>query len=339
VTRAAPVRHLLVALDGSRLSETSLSVACLLAHTLPARLTLLHVLEVRAPQRVHGEPHLRTAEEARRYLEELATRLRGEGLTVEARVGEAPAAGPHPERSPGSPQKSLRDLWGGLDVAASIAAEASELGADVVVLAAHGWGGLRARILGHVPQQVLVRSTRPVLLGPVPGRFSGHIRTVLVPVDPQGEARAALPWAEEIAAGSGARVHLVTVVPTPATVPPEDAASAVFLPQATGAVLELASEAAREALHQLQASLREQGIQVEAQIRRGEVVHELTAAVADCQPDLVVMATHARGGWDSFWAGSVVARFTPSLTVPVLLVPVGAEDAPRAAERQPSPRA
>jgi nucleotide-binding universal stress UspA family protein len=176
-----------------------------------------------------------------------------------------------------------------------------------------------------------VRSTRPVLLVPVPGRFSGHIRTVLVPVDPQGEARAALPWAEEIAAGSGARVHMVTVVPTPATVPPEDAASAVFLPQATGAVLELASEAAREALHQLQASLREQGIQVEAQIRR--------AAVADCQPDLVVMATHARGGWDSFWAGSVVARFTPSLTVPVLLVPVGAEDAPRAAERQPSPRA
>lgn len=294
-------RHLLVALDGSRLSEASLPLACSLARALTARLTLLHVLEPRPPETVHGQPHLQDAESARRYLDQVAGRVRQRGLVAEVRVFPGPTA----------------------DVAAAIATLAGELDADVVVLAAHGWGGLRARLLGHVPQQVLVRGARPVLLVPAPGAPSAEeVRSVLVPVDPEGEARTALPWAEEIAAACGARVHLVTVVPTPATVSGEGAATAVFLPQATGAVLDMASEAAGAALEKLRASLAGRGIAAEVEVRRGEVVQELCGAVAQRRPDLVVMATHARGGWDSFWAGSVAARLAPALAVPVLLVPV-----------------
>jgi nucleotide-binding universal stress UspA family protein len=294
-----------VALDGSRLSEASLPVAARLAHALGGGLTLLHVLESHPPHTVHGEPHLQGADAARSYLEAVAARLRSQGLTVDVRVLEDPVR----------------------DVAGSIAAQAAELAADVVVLAAHGWGGLRARLLGHVPQQVLVRGSRPVLLVPAPATFQ-DIRSVLAPVDPEGEAQAALPWAEEIAVRCSARLHLVTVVPTPATVPPEGTGTAVFLPQATGAVLDLASEQAHALLRRLQASLRGRGLAAEIEVRRGDVVRELTAAVKEHRPDLLVMATHARGGWDSLWAGSVAARLAPALTVPVLFVPVrGAADA------------
>lgn len=295
------LRHFLVALDGSRLSEASLPVACSLARALQARLTLVHVLELRPPETVHGEPHLQDAESAGRYLGELARRLEERGLAAEVRVFPGPAA----------------------DVAASIASLAEQLAADVVVVAAHGWGGLRARLMGHVPQQVLVRSSRPVLLVPAPATLPAEeVRCVLVPVDPGGEARAALPWAEEVARACGARLHLVTVVPTPATVGGEGAVTAVFLPQATGAVLDLASEAARSMLDELRASLAARGVAAEVEVRRGEVVHELAIVVAGRRPDLMVLATHARGGWDSFWAGSVAARLVPTIAVPVLLVPV-----------------
>ncbi len=295
-----PGRHLVVALDGSQLSESSLPVACQLARALRGRLTLLHVLEARPPQTVHGQPHLRTADAAWRYLQEAAARIRGEGLAVEVHVASAALA----------------------DVAACIAAQAEALHADILVLAAHGWGGLRARLLGHVPQQVLVRSGRPVLLIPAPAAPSPGIQLLLVPVDPQGESHAALPWAEEIAVACRARLHLVTVIPTPATVSPEDAAAAVFLPQAAGAVLDLASDAAWKQLQDLQASLRGRGLAADAELRRGDVVQQLAAAVSDRHPDLVIMATHARGPWESFWAGSVVARLTPVVRVPVLLVPL-----------------
>ncbi|MER3457082.1 MAG: hypothetical protein C4303_10300 [candidate division GAL15 bacterium] len=54
------------------------------------------------------------------------------------------------------------------------------------------------------------------------------------------------------------------------------------------------------------------------------MVHDLTAAVAEGRPDLLVMATHARGAWDHLWAGSVVAWFIRGITVPLLLAPVQA---------------
>ena len=57
-------KHLLVPLDGSRLAEAALPAAILVAQKSGAKVTLLHVIERNAPKSVHGNVHLRTAEEA-----------------------------------------------------------------------------------------------------------------------------------------------------------------------------------------------------------------------------------------------------------------------------------
>lgn len=122
--------HLAVPLDGSRMAEAAVPVALALATRLPARVTLLHVIERAAPETVHGDRHLTGVAEAEAYLAEVARRFAVAGIAAEVH------AHPNPEG----------------DVAAGIADHAAELGARLVVLCAHGRGGLRGWLSGTVAQ-------------------------------------------------------------------------------------------------------------------------------------------------------------------------------------------
>ena len=61
MSRPADFRRIMVPLDGSRLAESVLPMVTLLARDLGAQIWLLHVVEERPPQAVHGEPHLTSA--------------------------------------------------------------------------------------------------------------------------------------------------------------------------------------------------------------------------------------------------------------------------------------
>jgi len=299
-TTASPTR-LLVALDGSRLAETVLPLVRTLAAALGAQVTLLHVLEQQPPAMIHGEPHLTTLAGAEAYLDQVAAQLRGAGLIVTTHVH------PNPER----------------DVAASIAAHAAEMNADLVALCAHGRGGIREWLVGRIPQQVAARAGRAVIIVPAPteGDLS-TIRRIVLPMDQAGEAMAALPLTQQLAGACGAELVLVTVVPTPGTMPGDAAAATVFLPHAAASLLDWAEDQARTTLQQLAASLSAAGLAVKAEVRRGDIPRELVQAITAHRADLVVMATHARVGIEGLWAGSVAPRVTALAPCPVLLVPI-----------------
>ncbi len=140
------IEHLLVPLDGSRLAEATLPAAISLGERLRARVTLLHVLERRAPTTIHGERHLAVAPEAEAYLNGVASRFADAGVPVDTHVH------PNPEG----------------DVGASIAAHAAELGADLIVLCTHGEGGMRGWLSGSLAQHV-VRRVNPPRRSPKPG--------------------------------------------------------------------------------------------------------------------------------------------------------------------------
>ncbi len=55
----------------------------------------------------------------------------------------------------------------GVDVATEVCRFAEQHGVDYIVLATHGRTGLRRIIMGSVAEQILRRSTRPVLVVPV----------------------------------------------------------------------------------------------------------------------------------------------------------------------------
>jgi nucleotide-binding universal stress UspA family protein len=290
--------RVLIPLDGSRLAESVLPAAQVLAHRFQSTVTLLHVIERRPPADVHGEHHLASVSEAEAYLQAIAAATFPD-LQINFHV-HGPDAG---------------------DVAAIIANHAEEFGIDIVVLCTHGSGGARELFYGSVAQQVLGRGQVPVLL--IRPEGVGQAFTcarLLVPLDGSPSSEAALPAAEALASAFGGHLHLLTVVPTLATVPTDRAPAALLLPGATTASLEIEEEAIRTYLEGLAARLRSGGITAEVKIGRGDPAFVVIETADRISADLVVMATHGRSGMSAVWAGSVATRIAARGRRPMLLV-------------------
>jgi nucleotide-binding universal stress UspA family protein len=145
-----------------------------------------------------------------------------------------------------------------------------------------------------------------------------QIRSVLVPLDGSPLAEQALPIAARIAERAKAKLRLVLVhQPTP---PPIDRASAKLATSVELAV----RKSERDYLRGLQARLREStGRPVGGATLTGRVSTALLDQVRELGVDLVVMATHGRGGLQRAWLGSVADDLVRSLEVPVLLLRPG----------------
>lgn len=299
------MQRILVPLDGSALAEAVLEPVLVLASQASATVVLLHVIEHRAPAKVHGDRHLTVPLEADSYLDKVADRLRAAGAAVETHVHEAPAD----------------------DVARSIFEHGEELATDLVALVTHGGGGLRDLLWGSLAQQVVRHGRQTVLL--VPAQAAGvqawQLRTVLVPVDGQTAHEPALPAARALAGAAGATLQLVLVIPTPGTLDAEQAASGLLLPGTTKIMLELAEEGSRDYLARLAGAEREAGGTVATQVLRGDVVLQLADAATRLEADLVVLATHGRRGIDAWLEGSVAPRLLSRVRCPLLLVRAGDE--------------
>ena len=292
-----PLQNLLVPLDGSRLAEAVLPPGFATATACGSTVTLLHVIEHQAPKTVHGEPHLHDPAGATRYLDGVSNRFAQSGVPVESHV--------HPNE--------------GHDVARSIADHADELGADLILLATHGSGGVRDLLFGSIAQQVLQQSTKPVLLvRPEHGYPDGfRYQSIMVPLDGTADSEMVLPMAVMLASRTGARLHLVRVVPTRSTLPGTSGAVATFLPGATSALLEIEGCEARDYLDVLKRRLPDV---TSVEVRRGDVARELARAAAGVGADLIMMSTHGRAGIESYWAGSIAARILSRYSRPLLLM-------------------
>lgn len=307
---SAVIRHILVPLDGSRLAESVLPAAAAMADGFGAQVTLLHIIEERAPETVHGQPHLTEADQAQAYLEEVARRPVFRDRTVELHVHRSKEG----------------------DVAESLMAHAREMGADLVVLSTHGRSGLRGLLFGSIALRALQRGTTPILLvNPTPeGEAPAFApRKILVPLDGMPAHEQALPVASQLARAWHAALHLVIVVPTAQTLSGPEAATGVFMPLAKRALLDLAEREGDEYLRKLAGGLIEEGEPTTSQVSRGEPAASVIEAAEQVGADLVVMATHAKGALDGFWSGSLTPKIMERLGRPLLLVRAEGEEASR----------
>ena len=295
--------HLLVPLDGSRLAEAALPAAATLAKTLDARVTLIHVIEQRAPQEVHGERHLSDPIEASAYLGEVAARAFSPGVHVEQHVHTAEVR----------------------DVARSIVEHAGELQPDLIVMCTHGRGGLRTWLLGSIAQQIITLGVTPVLLiqpDGVAATPSFACRRLLVPLDGNPDHEQGLAVASALAWACAADLHLLMVVPTLGTLSGEDGAAARLLPTATSAWLDMSEESAGAHLRQRAIDMQASSLRAETELCRGDPAGSIVRTARRVQADLIVMGTHGKSGVDAFWSGSVAAQVCSRSRVPMLLVPV-----------------
>lgn len=146
---AAPIRRILVPLDGSTLAEQILPVARKLALLNGAELHLLRVVDALiVPQgmpyaelyRLDDESLAQQHAEAAAYLERVAAQLRSWGGAVSAEVISAE-----------TPALAILDI-------------ARSGGADLIAIATHGRGGLARMVMGSVADKLLRGCSLPMLI-------------------------------------------------------------------------------------------------------------------------------------------------------------------------------
>jgi nucleotide-binding universal stress UspA family protein len=141
-------KRILVPVDGSPTSGRGLKEALRLAKVHRARLCLLHVVE---------QYFVAQAGEAIVYAEDMFDALKAGGRKVLARA-QATA------KKAGVPAQSVLVESIAQPVADVIVRQARRFKADLIVLGTHGRRGVRRLVLGSDAEQVLRRSTLPVLL-------------------------------------------------------------------------------------------------------------------------------------------------------------------------------
>jgi nucleotide-binding universal stress UspA family protein len=276
---------LIVPLDGSELAAKSVPFASAVARATSGRVILLRALDA---YRAQAEPN------AAGQLEDQAAALRAAGVAAEAVVtGVA-----------------------GDDVGRTIVDESVARGCDLMVLSTHGRTGLGRFIYGSVADRVLRLAKTPVMVIPAGSEQpwpSDRAPHVLLPLDFSELANEAVGPAVELAKSLGARMTLLHVVPPPSYAYAEGYAYVIDLP-------EQQLEEGSRMLDDLAERLRADGLEVQTEALIGYPSAQVAESAAEKHADLIVMATHGRGGLARLGLGSVATGTVQRSTVPVVLL-------------------
>lgn len=264
-----------VPLDGSECAERALRPACALA----ARAEGGRVVLVTC---AHGSDRASDA-----YLDDRAALL-GDVVDIEVQVVEdRPADG----------------------ILAAVAAETDAL----LCMGTHGHGGLRSVVLGSVAEQVVCRSTEPlVLVGPRSQAvlLPGERGRMAVCYDGSDHAAAIAGPAAAYARRLGLTPWLVEVVA------PDEVVAFADQPARNRQV-----EVATAGMARIAGLLGDQGAAVEQQILHGaDTSRSITRFAVSLPASLLAMATHGRSGFARVTLGSVAMDVVRHAPCPVLVV-------------------
>jgi nucleotide-binding universal stress UspA family protein len=297
--------QILVPLDGSSLGEQALSCAVTLARALSAELVLFRTVSDPSGARRYLSSAAMTKSnlmdkldaEANEYLRDVADRVRLAGLAVRPVVRHGPAADGIVDYA------EQMDIW-------------------QIVMATHGYGGIKRWTHGSVAERVLQAASVPVLMVRAQeeeveaSQKLTLCQRILVPLDGSVMAEQVLPRVRSVAKAVGARVFLFQVaVDQPAMMFGSDW---FFLP--TEGEFEEEERRAQAYLEGVANSFREEGIEVFTGTQIGPVAESIVGFAEDNKVDLLAMCTHGRTGLARWALGSVADRVLRAGGVPILLV-------------------
>jgi nucleotide-binding universal stress UspA family protein len=182
---------------------------------------------------------------------------------------------------------------------------ALQLNADVVVVAAAAVAPLPLHRVGSTVRHLLRDGSRPVLIVKgAPPRLPP--RRILAPLD------------LSLLAADSLRCGLALLVGATSQEPPEVVALHVV---PDGSVPQEAPLALRGFLDEHSADYNGP---IRREVRQGEAVAEILAAVGQEHPDLVLLGTHGRSGWQRLRLGSVAEAVIRETPASMLVIPAPA---------------
>ncbi len=295
------VNRVLATTDFSKESLVGVKKALALAEKINAAVMLLHVIE--PPSRLAGlESLLLVRDEA--------------GVVAQARSKLAALA------------ESAREGRGTVSSAVRtgkpfhrISTAATELEADMIVMATQGHTGAKRVLLGSTAERVVRHAPCPVLTIPTRnthekrGKASGfNLKKVLVPVDFSEISGKALPWAAYLAAQFDAELILLYVV---------DRSTISYLlggELMSHAVMPFLKQAEADLEHMARTLSDSSAVKVSTAVLEGTPYDEICRAAGSCGADLIVLTTHGYSGLKHAWMGSTAERVVRQADCAVLTV-------------------
>jgi len=144
------------------------------------------------------------------------------------------------------------------------------------------------------------------------GTARPRIKSILAPVDHSTFSRKASDYAATLAVRLGARLTLLHVVPP--IVP------SGRRPLEESQLNARAAEGATRELDALARQLARTAPRVATRVATGDAAAEILRVAEESAPDLIVVATHARGGIGRFLLGSTAENIVRHAPCPVLVV-------------------
>jgi nucleotide-binding universal stress UspA family protein len=319
--RRSRVRRILASTDFSDESLAGVRYAVRLAERLGAAVDLLHVVESRprmagmeAIEWTGGESDVTRL--ARVQLRKLATRMGRNELNITSLV------------RLGIPFHEITSA-------------ARERGADLVVIATHGYTGARRVLLGSTAERVVRHATCAVLTVRAGGterrtgkRLLPRLKKIIVPIDFSSISQRAFPFATLFAERFGAEIILLHVV--------EKLPVNVLL---GGALMnETVTPLMKQASTDLEAMVRRLNrssiVSISAAVRDGTPFREICDLAKVANAGMIVLTTHGYTGLKHVWLGSTAERVVRHAPCPVLAVreaPAGEDTEARPLGRGESP--
>ena len=298
-TETTPPRHILVPLDGSDFAEQSLPAARSLAEAYGGRITLTSVVPVQRlsedtpiPQWQHEQVE-RSRAKLDAYLETVAVRLREADLTVDKEV------------LVGSVAEAINRLVDERDI-------------DIVVYSTRGRGGIQRWLLGSVATRLIQLLTRPLLIirprvGSPPPIMD--FKKILVTLDGSEFAERVLPFARA-SIPYGTEIILLTIPQIP------EAHQYGAVVEEIQQLREYVEQRSQTYLEDVAESLSESGLETRVIVKGTRPAETIVQVAEEEDVDIIMLATHGRGGFDRLFVGSVADRVVQFATCPVFLVPI-----------------
>ena len=289
-------KKILVALDGSKLSESILPYARMLAEKfrLPAEFVEVVDYDTLMPDNVDPKQEAAVAEQKRNiqgYLKRIAATFPS-GLKTEFTV------------EVGHPAEVIVD-------------RAAAAPGSLIAMTTHGRSGIQRWLLGSVAEKVLHATREHLLLvrgGDGTPTDAVSLRSILVPLDGSKVAESVLPQAVELATKLNLDIVLIRVFNLPnlyyddAYVPDEH-------------IWELVRDEAQQYLNAKVKELKNQTpANVSAMLLEGFAAERIIAVARDAPGSLIAICTHGRSGVRRWVIGSVTDRVVSHSGDPVLVI-------------------
>lgn len=304
-------RSIFVPLDGSSFSEHALPVAMVLARRSGAALHVIHV----QPPSVPGE---RDAEQTT-----------GGRTGVSAEPGDYLADLRDRLAAPSERTITYTTVTTDGSVARTLARAAAAGNANLIVMTTHGRGGPARLWLGSVADDLIRRSSVPILAlrpdaVPVDGAQSDMFRQILIPLDGSPLAEGILEHA--LALGEIMQSEYILLQIVQPFISPAGARFPVPI-EGDAAITRHRQRAAQIYLAGIARKLRRRQLRVRTRVRRAEQPAPAILAYARRhRADLIAVATHGHGQLRRFILGSVADKLLRGAQGPILLYRPPARD-------------